>query len=102
MSLESFETGLPAETPKVRRTRRTRDEIGQEQRNALIAKEHELDSTSKTINIGKCFLTDLRVSSEVWEEIRGHLIDWLEQKAGEAQAKAARDGRKTIQIQDVV
>lgn len=88
--------------PKARRKRRTREEVRQEQINALIAKEHHLDGKSKTVNLERCFVTDLRVSSEVWEEIRARTIDSLEQLARSAETKAKRDGRKTILIQDIV
>lgn len=108
LSLDTFMTTAPApapklqNTPKAKRIRKTKDAIKQEQINALIAKEHELDAKSKTINIERCFLSELRVANEVWEELRARMIDQLEQMARAAEAKAKRDGRKTILIQDIV
>lgn len=112
LSLDQFVTPLEEGRPaieqesekkvKVKRKRRTKEELGQERRNALIAEEHALDAKSKTVNIGRCFLTDLRVGTEVWEELRARTIDSLELQARIAEGKAKRDGRKTILLQDII
>lgn len=104
VEVETPETAAPEaiEKPKAKRKRRSKEELRQADINALIAREHELDGKSKTLNIERCFLTDLRVSSEVWEELRARTVDSLEQLARSAEGKAQREGRKTILIQDII
>lgn len=91
----------PPKVRKVRKTRKTRADRNQDWRNNLIDKEHKLDGKSKTINLERCFLTKLRVSKEVWEEIRGQTIDRLDQLAQHAEERALRKGKKTIQMEDL-
>lgn len=105
MRLEAFnapEMPEPIARPGTKRARRTRAEVKREKICALIEREHALDGKSKTVNIERCFVTDLRVSNEVWEELRARIVDQLEQKAHLAEISATKDGRKTIKIQDII
>ena len=102
-TLENFDKP-EVKTPRVKKTgkpRKTRADLDQDWRNKLIDKEHKLDGKSKTINLDRCFLTKLRVSKEVWEEIRGRTIDLLDQQAAAAEARALKTGRSTIMMEDL-
>lgn len=99
--------GVQSEDPskdseKKPRKRRAKAELEREWRIKTIEKEHKLDGKSKTINLQRCFLTRLRVSQEVWEEIRARTLESLCKWASEAEERAAKQGRRTIQIQDVI
>ena len=87
--------------PKPRKPRKTRADLDLDWRNKQINKEHELDGKSKTINLERCFLTKLRVSKEVWEEVRARTIDQLDQEAAMAEARALKSGRSTIMMEDL-
>jgi len=87
---------------KKSRKRRAKAELEREWRIKNIEKEHKLDGKSQIVNLQRCFLTKLRVSQEAWEEIRARTIEWLEKWSREAEERAGKDGRKTIQIQDLI
>lgn len=102
---EPVVTVVPTVVPvlkKPRKPRKTRAELNLEWRNELIIKEHKLDGTSKTINLERCFLTKLRVSKEVWEEIRAQTIDLLDLQATRAEERALKGGRATIMLEDII
>ena len=101
-TLENFDKPVVNVIPKKpRKPRKTRADLDQDWRNKLIDKEHKLDGKSKTINLERCFLSKLRVSKEVWEEVRGRTIDRLDQEAGAAEARALKAGRSTIMMEDL-
>jgi len=88
-----------AKKPRKHRSQAERD---REWRIKIIEKEHKLDGKSKTINLQRCFLTRLRVSQEVWEEVRARTLESLCKWASEAEERAAKKGKKTIQMEDVI
>ncbi len=92
-------TEKKAKKPRKHRSKTERD---REWRIKVIEKEHKLDGKSKTINLQRCFLTKLRVSQEVWEEIRARTLESLCKWATEAEERAAKKGRKTVILEDVI
>lgn len=87
---------------KKTRKRRAKTEIEREWRVKTIEKEHKLDGKSMTINLKRCFITNLRVSQDVWEEVRARTIERLEQWSREAEERAQKKGKKTIQMEDLI
>lgn len=79
--------------------RMTKDEVARQHRLKII--QNEIDRGGTTINVKRCFLTDLRVSADVYEEVRIRMIHELEVYARRAEGSAKYRGSKTVQIQDV-
>lgn len=88
--------------PKAKAARRNKNEIAREKRVKAIEKEHKLDGKSMTVNLKRAFISDLRVSQDVWEEVRARTIEWLEKWSRQAEEAAKRKGKKTIQMEDII
>jgi hypothetical protein len=84
----------------VRKERLTNGEKERQRRLKII--EEEINRGGTTVNIKRCFLTDLRVSAEVYEEIRVRIIHDLELAAKRAEEAAIKRGSRTIQLQEVI
>ena len=82
-----------------KKERNTKEEVARQHRLNII--QEEIDRGGTTINVKRCFLTDLRVSADVYEEVRIRMIHELEVYARRAEGSAKYRGSKTIQIQDV-
>lgn len=93
---------IGAQPEKKPRKRRAKTELDREWRVKNIEKEHKLDGKSKTINLQRSFLTKLRVSQEVWEEVRARTLENLCKWAAEAEERALKKGRKTIILEDCI
>jgi len=81
-------------------TRKSKTDHERDRRIKVIDKE--IKRGGSTINIRNCFLTDLRVSAEVIEEIRIRTIHELEAYARRAEDSARRKSRKTVIMEDVI
>lgn len=84
---------------QIRKERNTKEEVARQRRLKII--QEEIDRGGTTINVKRCFLTDLRVSADVYEEVRIRMIHELEVYARRAEGSAKYRESKTIQIQDV-
>jgi histone H3/H4 len=88
--------------PKPKAKRRSKADRDRDRRIKVVEKEHKLDGKSKTINLKRCFVSNLRVSQEAWEEIRARTIERLAAWAAEAEIRAVKKGKKTIQLEDII
>lgn len=82
-----------------KKERNTKEEVARQRKLKVI--QDEIDRGGTSINVKRCFLTDLRVSADVYEEVRIRMIHELEVYGRRAEGSAKYRGSKTIQIQDV-
>lgn len=82
-----------------KKERNTKEEVARQRKLKII--QDEIDRGGTSINVKRCFLTDLRVSADVYEEVRIRMIHELEVYGRRAEGSAKYRGSKTIQIQDV-
>lgn len=85
---------------QLQKERMTKDEVARQRRLKII--EAEIKRGGMTINLKRCFLTDLRVSSDVYEEVRIRTIHNLEVYARQAEESAKHRGSRTILMTDVI
>lgn len=84
---------------QIQKERNTKEEVSRQRKLKIIQKE--IDRGGRTINLTNCFQTELRVSAEVWEEVRIRLIHEAELFGRRAEASAKYRESRTVQIQDV-